>query len=180
MKAIRYHEIESPIGILTLGASSEGLCQIEFGSFAENESRLRDWSGRQFGTDAWERDPAELAVAADQLRRYFAGDLQVFELPLDLRGTPFQVRVWQELTAIPYGAACSYKQIAEAIGSPKAVRAVGGANNRNPVPIIVPCHRVIGAAGAMVGYGGGLSIKTFLLGLEGFEGGAPAAGGELV
>ncbi|AFH59598.1 methylated-DNA--[protein]-cysteine S-methyltransferase [Paenibacillus caseinilyticus] len=178
MSTIRYHEMDSPIGVLTLGISDrDGLCQIEFGSFEEHEDRLRSWSGRFFGTDIWGSDPAALAPFEDQLRCYFAGELRVFTLPLDLRGTPFQVGVWQALTRIPYGEARSYKDVAEAIGSPKAVRAVGGANNRNPVPIVVPCHRVIGAAGAMVGYGGGLSIKTFLLGLEGYEGRASAAGG---
>ncbi|MCZ8523865.1 MULTISPECIES: methylated-DNA--[protein]-cysteine S-methyltransferase [Paenibacillus] len=177
MTVIRYHEMESPIGILTLGCSEKGLCQIEFGAYGDQEHRLLGWSRRYFGTEAWRREPGALAAVEDQLQRYFAGELRTFDLELDLRGTPFQLQVWQALTGIPYGAAHSYKRVAEAIGSPKAVRAVGGANNRNPVPVVVPCHRVIGAAGAMVGYGGGLDIKTFLLGLEGF---APEAGGELI
>ena len=105
--------------------------------------------------------------ALRQLRAYFAGQLRRFELPLDLRGTDFQLRVWRELERIPYGETRSYLQIAEAIGAPRAVRAVGAANGANPIPIVVPCHRVIGASGKLVGYGGGLPLKKRLLQLEG-------------
>lgn len=166
--AIGYEEIESPIGRLTLGWSG-ALCQIEFGAFEPNRPKLEAWSSRWFGTARWERNPAVLEDTIAQLRAYFAGQLQQFTVPLDLRGTPFQLRVWEALQAVPYAQACAYKDIAKRIGSPKAVRAVGGANNRNPVPIIVPCHRVIGAAGALVGYGGGLDIKTYLLRHEGYR-----------
>ena len=107
-----------------------------------------------------------LNEAAQQLRNYFAGDLREFNLPLDPQGTDFQRRVWRELTAIPYGATRSYMQIANAIGAPKAVRAVGAANGANPIAIVVPCHRVIGASGKLVGYGGGLPLKQRLLALE--------------
>ena len=102
-----------------------------------------------------------------QLRAYFAGKLRRFDLPLDLQGTEFQLRVWRELEAIPFGETRSYSQIATAIGAPRAVRAVGAANGANPIPIVVPCHRVIGAAGNLVGYGGGLPLKKRLLELEG-------------
>ena len=105
--------------------------------------------------------------AVGQLRAYFAGRLRRFDLPLDLRGTDFQLRVWRELERIPYGETRSYLQIAEAIGAPRAVRAVGAANGANPIPIVVPCHRVIGAGGKLVGYGGGLPLKKRLLQLEG-------------
>jgi O-6-methylguanine DNA methyltransferase len=108
-----------------------------------------------------------LAEASRQLRAYFARELRRFDLPLDLEGSPFQKRVWAELETIPYGQTRSYRQIAEAIGSPRAVRAVGAANGANPAPIVVPCHRVIGAGGSLVGYGGGLHLKEFLLQLEG-------------
>lgn len=165
---IKYDEMESPIGPLTLGWSDEGLCSIEFGTFMQTENKLRAWSRRRYGTEEWEQDSKSLAGAAGQLRDYFAGALHSFYLPLDLQGTPFQVKVWEALAEIPFGITCSYKDIAKRIGSPKAVRAVGGANNGNPVPIIIPCHRVIGANGNMVGYGGGLGIKTFLLQHEGF------------
>jgi O-6-methylguanine DNA methyltransferase len=105
--------------------------------------------------------------AARQLRAYFAGQLRRFDLPLDLRGTDFQLRVWRELERIPYGETRSYLEIAEGIGAPRAVRAVGAANGANPIPIMVPCHRVIGAGGKLVGYGGGLPLKKRLLQLEG-------------
>jgi methylated-DNA-[protein]-cysteine S-methyltransferase len=107
-----------------------------------------------------------LEEAARQLRAYFAGEAREFDLPLDLAGTEFQKRVWRELLAIPYGETRGYGQIAVAIGSPKAVRAVGAANGANPIPIVVPCHRVVGAAGKLVGYGGGLALKRRLLELE--------------
>jgi len=101
-----------------------------------------------------------------QLTEYLKGKRKAFELPLNPKGTDFQKRVWRALCEIPYGETRSYKQIAEAIGNPKAVRAVGMANNRNPITIVVPCHRVIGANGKLVGYGGGLEMKEFLLRLE--------------
>lgn len=101
-----------------------------------------------------------------QLAEYLKGERQTFDLPLNPKGTDFQKRVWRALCDIPYGETRSYRQIAEAIGNPKAVRAVGMANNRNPITIVVPCHRVIGADGKLVGYGGGLEMKEFLLRLE--------------
>jgi methylated-DNA-[protein]-cysteine S-methyltransferase len=101
-----------------------------------------------------------------QLRDYFAGKLREFHLPLDMEGTEFQKRVWHALLTIPYGETRSYTQIAAQIGAPKAVRAVGAANGRNPIPVIVPCHRVIGASGDLVGFGGGLAWKRLLLDLE--------------
>ncbi|MDD3823173.1 MAG: methylated-DNA--[protein]-cysteine S-methyltransferase [Sphaerochaetaceae bacterium] len=104
--------------------------------------------------------------AAMQLAQYLAGKRRTFDLPLDPQGTEFQKRVWNALLAIPYGQTCSYKDIAIAIGNPKAVRAVGMANHHNPISFIIPCHRVIGADGSLVGYGGGLELKSRLLGLE--------------
>jgi methylated-DNA-[protein]-cysteine S-methyltransferase len=101
-----------------------------------------------------------------QLRVFFAGELREFDLPLDMAGTEFQKRVWRALLTIPYGETRSYTQIAAQIGAPKAVRAVGAANGRNPIPVIVPCHRVIGASGDLVGFGGGLAWKRLLLDLE--------------
>ena len=100
------------------------------------------------------------------MRAYFERRLRDFDLPLDAQGTEFQRRVWRELTTIPYGRTRSYMKIAEAIGSPRAVRAVGAANGSNPIPIVIPCHRVIGASGRLVGYGGGLPLKRRLLDLE--------------
>jgi methylated-DNA-[protein]-cysteine S-methyltransferase len=108
-----------------------------------------------------------LREAARQLAAYFAGSLRAFRLPLDPQGTDFQKRVWRELQTIPYGELRSYLDVAEAIGAPRAVRAVGAANGANPIPIVVPCHRVIGSSGKLVGYGGGLPLKERLLALEG-------------
>jgi methylated-DNA-[protein]-cysteine S-methyltransferase len=110
---------------------------------------------------------ALLAEAVRQLCAYFAGDLRQFDLPLDPRGTEFQQRVWRQVAMIPYGETRSYGQIAVAIGSPAAVRAVGAANGANPLPIVIPCHRVIGAGGKLTGYGGGLELKRRLLEMEG-------------
>jgi methylated-DNA-[protein]-cysteine S-methyltransferase len=107
-----------------------------------------------------------LKEAARQLQAYFAGELKVFDLPLAPRGTDFQKSVWNALLEIPYGQTRSYSQIAAAIGSPKAVRAVGAANGQNPIPIVIPCHRVIGSSGKLVGFGGGLPLKRMLLDLE--------------
>jgi methylated-DNA-[protein]-cysteine S-methyltransferase len=168
MPGISYSEIDSPIGPLVLGTAGSGLCQIEFGRFAAAQSKLRKWSERWFGTREWKADARTLREAELQLQQYFAGRRTKFDLQLDLKGTPFQVKVWQALRQIPYGTVCSYKNVGQAINSVKAVRAVGGANNCNPVPIVVPCHRVIGANGTLVGYGGGLGIKTYLLQAEGY------------
>jgi methylated-DNA-[protein]-cysteine S-methyltransferase len=115
-----------------------------------------------------ERDDAGplLLEAAAQMRAYFEGRLRSFDLPLDPHGTPFQLRVWERLRSIPYGETRSYGWLAASLGSPRAVRAVGAANGANPLPIVVPCHRVIGASGKLVGYGGGLELKRRLLRLE--------------
>ena len=109
---------------------------------------------------------APLAIAMDELRRYYAGERLTFTCPLDLHGTTFQTQVWQALCDIPFGETRSYGDVARAIGRPKAVRAVGAANGANPVPIIIPCHRVIGSNGTLTGYGGGLPVKSWLLELE--------------
>ena len=107
-----------------------------------------------------------LTETRKQLQEYFDGKRKEFNLPILLRGTEFQKKVWQGLCTIPYGETRSYKELAELVGNPKAVRAVGGANNKNPIMIIVPCHRVIGADGSLVGFGGGLEVKKYLLELE--------------
>ncbi|MBB3112616.1 O-6-methylguanine DNA methyltransferase [Paenibacillus phyllosphaerae] len=166
---IYWDEMDSPIGPLVLAATDDGLCHVDFGRFADQSAPLTAWAKRYRGPAEWSNAPTQLhiAEARRQLGEFFAGERQAFELPLDLWGTDFQKKVWKALTEVPFGQVCSYKDIAEAIGQPKAVRAVGGANNRNPIPVIVPCHRIIGASGALVGYGGGLPIKTYLLQLEG-------------
>ncbi len=164
--AVYYGELASPIGPLTLCATDLGLCLIKFGSLAETRESMNQWLRLQVGAVELRPDEEKLAEAKHQLTAYFAGELREFTLPLDMRGTPFQRQVWGALLTIPYGESASYKEMALAVGNRQAVRAVGGANNRNPVPVIVPCHRVIGAAGALVGYAGGLAVKSRLLELE--------------
>ena len=123
-------------------------------------------------TDAVE-DRTRLEPLARALQRYFAGELQRFDLPLAAAGTPFQRRVWDELVRIPYGTTIGYAELARRIGAPRAVRAVGGANGANPIPILVPCHRVIGSDGSLTGFGGGLTRKRALLELEAAHLGRP-------
>lgn len=139
---------------LRMVASDSGVRMIEFPEF-------RSTTGERNDSNPF------LVETARQLNAYFAGKLRIFELQLDMRGTPFQMRVWAELLKIPYGETRSYQQIAVATGAPKAVRAVGAANGANPVPIVVPCHRVIGSNGKLTGFGGGLPLKKRLLELEG-------------
>ncbi len=143
---------ETNIGILTIVCSEESLLAIDFG-----EKEPKDAVRRH--TDLTDR-------TAEQLNEYFSGKRQEFDLPLNPGGTEFQRRVWEALRSIPYGQTRSYGEVAASIGNPKACRAVGMANNRNPIPVIIPCHRVIGAGGSLVGYGGGLDKKIKLLELE--------------
>ena len=151
--------IDSPIGPLGLVATDKGLRAV---SWRGEETSVELPSDMLDGSD----HPV-LTKAAAQLAEYFRGDRTSFDLPLDLRGTDFQVAAWRALGDIPYGSTRSYGEQAALIGRPKAVRAVGQANGRNPVPIVLPCHRVIGANGSLVGFGGGLDTKTLLLEHEG-------------
>lgn len=144
----------SPDLTVRLVASPAGLRAIRFRPDGESPEGVRN------------SENTVLMETARQLRAYFAGAAREFHLSLDLQGTDFQKRVWRELLEIPYGETRSYGQIAAAIGSPDAVRAVGAANGANPIPIVVPCHRVIGASGKLTGYGGGLELKRRLLELE--------------
>jgi methylated-DNA-[protein]-cysteine S-methyltransferase len=153
---IHYDEMDSPVGTLRLVADSRGLREIWF----ERERHPKQ------AHPGWVRAAAPLAFARVQLEEYFAGTRQHFELPLHPVGTPFQLEVWHELARIPYGVTISYGELARRIGKPLAVRAVGAANGRNPLPIVLPCHRVIGANGALTGFGGGLPTKRFLLTME--------------
>jgi methylated-DNA-[protein]-cysteine S-methyltransferase len=144
------------IGTLTLAGDEKGLRHIFFQKEKNPLSVSADWK----------RMPDFFLPVKAQLHAYFIGELRQFALPLAPVGTPFQLKVWEALKTIPYGRLASYKTIAEAIGNPKAVRAVGGANGKNPLPIIVPCHRVIGADGSLTGFGGGLETKQRLIDLE--------------
>ena len=149
---------DSPVGALMLAATDAGIHAVEFPENRHPVKRDGEWH---------EGTHPLLDAAMRQLDGYFAGTRRTFELPLAPRGTPFQLQVWEALRAIPFGATWSYARLAQAIGNPSAMRAVGAANGRNPIPIIVPCHRVIGANGTLTGFGGGLPTKAFLLRLEG-------------
>lgn len=155
MNTIRYDLIDSPIGPLTAAADDTGLRWLLFPQNRHEPLR-----------EGWRHDPAPFAELRRQLAAYFAGELHDFDLPLAPQGTDFQQSVWAALRAIPYGETRSYRDQALAIGNPKGVRAVGLANGRNPLPIVIPCHRVIGANGSMTGFGGGIDTKRFLLDLE--------------
>ena len=151
-------EIISEINIAVL-ASSKGIKKI----FLNPKKDITDFS---LATKLRSNDPYLFGIF-EQLKEYFAGTRKVFDVPLDIEGTDFQKRVWSELQKIPYGKTISYKSLSEKLGDVKAIRAVGKANGQNPIAIIIPCHRVIGANGNLVGYAGGLDIKEKLLHLEG-------------
>ncbi|WP_047045681.1 methylated-DNA--[protein]-cysteine S-methyltransferase [Vibrio mexicanus] len=151
-----YSIIPSELGEITIQASDKGVTGIWFETFTTKPEEL--------GTR--KDDHHVLVEASNQLNAYFAKERQKFDLPLDLKGTEFQKQVWQALTRIPYGETWSYKELAELINRPQAVRAVGTANGKNPISIVVPCHRVIGANGKLTGYAGGVERKEVLLRLE--------------
>jgi len=164
-----YTVIDTPIGDLRLTAEDGALTGI--------------WMldpGDPPPAPHWLRAEEPFAAAKEQLEAYFDGSLQVFDLLLAPRGTPFQLRVWNALSTIPYGETISYAELARRIDEPKAVRAVGAANGRNPLPIVLPCHRVIGADGSLTGYGGGLDRKRILLELEGITGWEAAGRGRRI
>jgi methylated-DNA-[protein]-cysteine S-methyltransferase len=155
MSAMQFRTVDSPVGPLTLAGRGHRLMHLVMRDQTNEPSR-----------GGWQRDDAAFSDAVEQLEGYFAGERREFDLELDLVGTRFQRRVWEALLTIPYGETRSYGYIAEQIGSPGAFRAVGLANGHNPIGIIVPCHRVIGANGSLTGYGGGLQRKRVLLALE--------------
>jgi methylated-DNA-[protein]-cysteine S-methyltransferase len=149
----RWDIYDSPLGSLTLTAGARGLRGIAF-------------PGAACPPDEGARDPAALAPVAEQLDQYFAGERRSFDLTLALTGSEFQTRVWERLLEIPYGTTVTYGELALAVGRPDIVRGVAAAVGRTPIPIVIPCHRVLGAGGALTGYGGGLHRKRALLGLE--------------
>ena len=152
---MRYSTLPTPIGELVLTADPDGAL-----------TRLY-LPNRPPDTTGWERDDALLEPVRRQLAEYFAGERTEFDIALRPTGAPFQLQVWEALLKIPYGETASYGEIAREIGHPTAFRAVGAANGQNPIAIIVPCHRVIGATGTLTGYGGGLDVKRWLLAHEG-------------
>ena len=146
-----YDTIDSPLGELLLAGDGQALTALHMDGLP---------------APGWRRDPERFREVAEQLRAYFMGELREFDVPLAPHGTPFQQRVWAALRDIPYGATVSYAELAAAVGRPGAARAVGAANGRNPIAVVIPCHRVIGASGTLTGYGGGLPRKRLLLDLE--------------
>ena len=148
--------IDTPVGRLQLVADAEYLYQIRFA----------DAGPPLAGTVPAAADHPLLAAAADQLREYFNGTRKCFTLPLCPKGTPFQLLVWELMQQIPYGRTMTYGRLAAALGNPNRARAVGGAANKNPLPLVIPCHRVVGADGRLTGFAGGLTVKQFLLDLE--------------
>lgn len=154
---MRWTVLDSPIGQLSVAVDEAGICGVQFGAVEGAQPA----EAIDQGPTGW------LHAAVDELRRYFAGDLTSFTVPLSVRrGSEFERAVWREMTLIPYGETRTYGQVARAVGDPDAARAVGVACNRNPIPVIVPCHRIVGAGGKLVGFGGGLPRKRHLLELE--------------
>jgi methylated-DNA-[protein]-cysteine S-methyltransferase len=158
METWHYTRTDSPAGPLLLVASAKGLVRLEF------ETRVQKFDVKKVSL---QESREVLAPCLRELKEYFLGKRRVFSVPLDLRGTDFQLQCWRTLLDIPYGETRTYADIARTIGHPNAFRAVGMANNRNPIAIIVPCHRVIASDGSLCGYGGGLDLKRKLLELEG-------------
>ena len=159
METLYYMRMKSPVGPLLIGVSDTALVWLEF-----DRGLPQTISGQPV---AWKESEERTRPVRKQLEEYFAGKRRDFDLELDLRGTEFRKRCWQELLRIPYGETRSYGEIARAVGNPTGFRAVGQANHYNPIAIIVPCHRVLASDKALGGYGGGLNVKAFLLKLEG-------------
>lgn len=170
METLHSTVVNSPVGPLFLAASAKGLVALEFGVRLPGQQTIRP-NPRDLREESkavrFEETPDAMRNYVRELEEYFAGTRREFTFALDLRGTDFQVACWRALVAIPYGETRSYADIARAVGKPQAFRAVGMANNRNPIAIVVPCHRVIASDGTLCGYGGGLDVKRKLLELEG-------------
>ncbi len=159
METLYCSRMPSPAGPLLLGSSDDALVVLEF-----DRGLPKTIAGQPID---WQQSEKKTASVRRQLEEYFAGKRRDFDLNLDLRGTEFRKRCWDQLLTIPYGQTCSYAEIARAVGNPNGFRAVGQANHFNPIAIIVPCHRVLAAGRLLGGYGGGLPVKAFLLRLEG-------------
>ena len=178
METLHSTAFESSVGPLFLAASATGLVALEFDLRLSGQQTIRP-NPRDLRAESkklrFENSESELRDYVRELEEYFAGTRREFSFPLDLRGTEFQLACWRALLTIPYGETRSYGDIARAVGRPTGFRAVGMANNRNPIAIVVPCHRVIASDGTLCGYGGGLDIKRKLLELEGALSGTLAA-----
>lgn len=167
VQKLYWSSISTPIGEYTIIATEQGVCWIGSPGTPVDEGFFRTKRWIPTYRAVKDKQAAPLLHAIVEMQRYFAGERVQFTCPLDLRGTPFQLLVWEQLCRIPYGETHTYGEIALAIGRPTASRAVGAANGANPIPVIVPCHRVIGSDGSLTGYAGGLANKSWLLSLEG-------------
>lgn len=178
MEVLNYTKFTSPVGPLFLASSQQGLVALEFDQRLPGQQTIRP-NPRDLRTESksvrFEESDQGLSSYIRELEEYFTGSRREFSFPLDLRGTEFQVACWRALLKIPYGETRTYADIARAVDRPQGFRAVGMANNRNPIAIVVPCHRVIASDGTLCGYGGGLDIKRKLLELEGALSGTLAA-----
>ena len=166
METLIVENIETPIGTLLAAANGQGLCLLEFADVEERINRHVDHLEKSFNAQIQEGKSKIIQQLKQELTEYFNGKRKTFDIALDFRGTEFQEKAWNALLEIPYGETRSYKDQAIAIKQPTAVRAVAGANNRNKIALVIPCHRVIGKNGSMTGYGGELWRKEFLLKLE--------------
>jgi methylated-DNA-[protein]-cysteine S-methyltransferase len=163
-QVLYYKSVASPVGSLRIMASDKGLCAVLFNGGRNNDVYFN-------GALELDNNHALLLRVEKQMQEYFAGKRKAFDLPVDMRGTVFQLKAWRELAKIPYGKTISYGEQARRLGDANKARAVGMANGRNPVCIVVPCHRVVGASGELTGFAGGLKVKQFLLDLEKKTGG---------
>lgn len=162
---IDFKKIESPVGALNVAATEDGICWVDFADKSTADKRFVSFA-KKLKAPITQNNNLHIDELETQLKEYFEGKRKEFTVALVIEGTPFQKEVWAALQAIPYGSTRSYKEQSTAIGMPKAVRAVANANGRNPISIVIPCHRVIGSNGTLTGYGGGLWRKKFLLELE--------------
>lgn len=156
MNIVQYCFYKSPVGDLLLAGNKEILLLL---GLPQGKSKPEINAG-------WQHNPEAFPIQRQQLAEYFAGTRKAFDFPYELLGSAFQAKVLKAVASIPYGATASYSEIAQNIKQPQAIRAVGGANAKNPLPIVIPCHRVIGKKGTLTGFGGGLELKTYLLNLE--------------
>ena len=161
---ITYAWTESPVGPVWVAATGTGICAVRLGSGQPDD--LFTWLSKRIASEPPREDPEALALALTQLHEYFSHIRRAFDLPLDIHGTPFQKAVWAQVARTPYGTTQTYGEVARRIGNPRAARAVGSAMGANPLPILIPCHRVIGARGSLTGYAAGLEVKAALLQLE--------------
>jgi O-6-methylguanine DNA methyltransferase len=160
-----YKEVKTPIGILAFGSSEKGLCLLDF-KYRKSFPRILKRITKYFGEDMIHGTSTFIELAEKELSQYLQGNLKIFSVHLDIRGSEFQLKVWDALLQVTYGKTASYLDIAKKIGKPESVRAVANANGQNGIAVIIPCHRVIGSNGKLTGYGGGLAIKKRLLNIE--------------